>query len=107
MNDTPPSPDDAEVEFLREEHGPIVDDLLDIFLRHDPIMLGETEDVAAYLPEVEALLARLPEAASEEDVRSLVHDEIQRRVDEMAGPEMTYDAIAREVFAAWTRRRRD
>ncbi len=107
MNDPASTPDDGELDSIRAEHGPVVDAILEIFSRHDPIGLGAREDPLAYLPEVESLLARLEDAASEDDVRSLVHDEIQRRVDEMAGPEMAYSAIARDIFGAWSRHRGD
>lgn len=95
--------DDADVLRLRAAFGPIFDAAVAIFSRHDPLGLDAVADPHAYLPEIETVLERLPEAAAADDVRQIVHDELQRRVDEMAGPEMIYEAIAEDLFEAWTR----
>jgi len=98
-----PQDDDPDVRRLRAAHGPLFDAAVAIFARHDPLALG-VADPAAYLPEIETILDRLPDAAGPDDVRQIVHDELQRRVDEMAGPEMIYEAIAEDLFDAWSRR---
>lgn len=100
---TLPPPDDADVLRLRAAHGPLFDAAVAVFARHDPLGLEPGADPHPYLPEIETILERLPEAAAADDVRQIVHDELQRRVDEMAGPEMIYEAIAEDLFEEWTR----
>ena len=70
--------------------------------RHDPVGIAFGDNPVEYRPEAETIAARLPRAASVDDVRALVHEEFVHYFDrDVAGPAERYDDIPRELWAAW------
>ena len=81
--------------------------LSDVLIGHDPIGILFDENHGEYDPEVGTILPRLREAHSEEDVRSIVHEEFVRWFSDSAGSVDKYSDIARDVWALWTGPRGD
>lgn len=62
------------------------------------LRMGAPED--EYDPEVDTILPRLRGAASEADVRTILHEEFVRWFDEsLAGAPEVYDGAARKIWA--------
>ncbi len=73
-----------------------------LLYRHDPIGLAFGDNVDEYGPEAESIVADLPAAGSEDDVRALVHGVFVRWFDAVtAGQVGRYDALARELWSVW------
>ena len=78
----------------------------DLLFRHDPIGINFDHNTDEYRPEAETITLRLPEAATEHDLRRIIHEELVRWFDaSIAGPVERYDSIAREVWQIWRTRR--
>ncbi len=54
----------------REKYGPLFDDALALFFRLDLMELGHGYNTDEYSPEVQAILVRIHEASSAEDLRA-------------------------------------
>ncbi len=79
----------------------LFEELLRIFYRHDLVGLveiGAPED--EYWPEVEALLPRLREATSKDDLRRIIHSVFLQKfgAEETSGPESAYEGVAEEIW---------
>ncbi len=71
----------------------------------DPIGINFEENTDEYRPEAETIALRLSEAASEGDLRRIVHEEFVRWFDEqLAGPEVRYQRIATVIWDVHGRR---
>ncbi len=80
----------------------LVAEVAALLYRHDPVGIDLGDNPDEYRPEAESIVARLPRARSVDEVRTLVHEEFVWWFDEdVAGPADRYDAIARDVWAAW------
>ncbi len=74
-----------------------------ILFRHDPIGVSFDDNTDEYDSEVGTILPRMSRCASADEVRHVVFDEFQKWfTPEVAGDEMKYDAIARELWALWS-----
>ena len=76
----------------------------EIFARHDPLgLVSDDPDIEdEYGPEIETILARLPRAESEDDVRRVVHEVLTEWFEGVdVGPESRYAELAAELWAAW------
>lgn len=73
-----------------------------ILFRHDPIGISSEDNTDEYDPEVGTILPRMSRCASADEVRSVVFEEFQKWfTPEVAGEEMRYDTIAKELWALW------
>jgi hypothetical protein len=80
----------------------LVASIEDLLFRHDPIGINFDHNTDEYRPEAETITLRLPEAATEHDLRRIIHEELVRWFDaSIAGPVERYDSIAREVWQIW------
>ena len=82
----------------REEEVATVEALL---FRHDPIGINFDDNTDEYRPEAETIILRRQEVRTLPEVRALVHVEFIRWFDDTAGPESTYEDIARELHCIW------
>lgn len=73
----------------------------ELLFRHDPVGIGFEDNTDEYRPEAETITRRLPEAASEQDVHRIVHEEFVRWFAVSAGSAERYDVIAREIWRLW------
>ena len=98
-----------EKKRLKETYGPLFDEVAEILFRHDPIGINFETNTDEYEPEVETILPRLEGANSASELRRIVHEEFVRWFsadgvcDYLIGPEEKYEAIAREIWAAYLR----
>jgi hypothetical protein len=79
----------------------LFEELVELLCRHDPVGLAEIgapED--EYWPEVEALLPRLREATSKDDLKRIIHSVFLQKfeAEETCGPESAYEAVADEIW---------
>lgn len=76
-------------------------DLEVLLFEHDPIGLaGMGAPADEYHAEAETITLRLPEAASVDDLRSIVHEEFVRWFgDETAGGRERYEAAAEAIWS--------
>ena len=75
-----------------------------VLLRHDPIGISSEDNTDEYDPEIGTILPRMSRCHSAEDVRAVVFEEFQRWFsEEIAGDEMKYDAISKELWDLWLR----
>lgn len=71
----------------------------DLLFRHDPVGINFDHNTDEYRSEAETITLRLPEAATEHDLRRIIHEEFVRWFDAgTAGPAERYDSIAREIW---------
>ena len=80
----------------------LFEELLELLYRHDPVGLveiGAPKD--EYWPEVESLLPRLREAASEDDLRRTIYSVFLQKfeAEETCGPESAYEEISKEIWS--------
>lgn len=88
-------------------YGALFDEALEIVFRHDPIGLNLDDNTEKYWPEVAAILSRLNGTTTLEQVALLVYAVfIQYFSLETAGPPARYVPIARNLWSAWQRHRR-
>lgn len=79
----------------------LFEDILALMYLHDPVGLAEIgapED--EYWPEAEALLPRLREVTSQDDLRRIIHSVFLQKfeAEETCGPESAYEAISQEIW---------
>lgn len=75
-----------------------------ILFRVDPIGINFGDNFDEYAPEVGAIIPRLDDARSEDDVRCIVHEEfVQWFGAEIAGAasRQVYKDAAKEIWQAW------
>jgi hypothetical protein len=77
----------------------LVASIEDLLFRHDPIGINFDHNTDEYRSEAETITLRLPEAATEHDLRRIIHEEFVRWFDaSTAGPAERYDSITREIW---------
>ena len=79
----------------------LFEDILALLYRHDPVGLAEIGAPAdEYWPEVEALLPRLREATSKDDLRRIIHSVFLQKfeAEETCGPESAYESVSQEIW---------
>lgn len=87
-------------------YGDLYDDALDILFRHDPIGLNFDDNTEECWPEVAAILPRLRDTATVEQVASLIYAVfVQYFSLDTAGPPPRYVPIARDLWSVWQRHR--
>jgi hypothetical protein len=74
-----------------------------LLFRHDPIGINFDDNTDEYRPEAQTITLRRGEARTLPDVRSLVHREFNRWFGDTAGPESTYEDLARELHCYWNK----
>jgi hypothetical protein len=82
----------------RDEEVSTIEGLL---VRHDPIGINFEDNTDEYRPEAETITLRRPEGRTLPGIRALVHQEFIRWFDDTAGPESTYEEVARELHCFW------
>lgn len=99
-------------ERLREQHPELFDRMAQILYDRDPIGIGsqmEVEDlneyyaVNEYYPEVGAILPRLKEARSPQELQKIIYEEFMRLFEypRTVGPESRYETIAKDTWRLW------
>jgi len=79
-----------------------------ILFRHDAIGISFGDNTDEYDPEVGTILPRLSRCHSSADARKVVFEEFCEWFGpEIAGDEMMYDAIAKELWVLWSADRPD
>jgi len=69
----------------------------------DPIGINFQTNTDEYHPEAQAIVIRLPEATSPDDVQRIVHEEFVRWFDrQIAGPVERYRVVAESIWGLWT-----
>jgi hypothetical protein len=69
----------------------------------DPIGINFDTNTDEYLPEAQAIVIRLSEATSPEDVQRIVHEVFVRWFDrQLAGPVERYRVTAESIWGLWT-----
>ncbi|WP_051343364.1 hypothetical protein [Pseudonocardia spinosispora] len=70
-----------------------------LLFRHDPIGINFEHNTDEYGPEARTIVPRLAEAATESDLRRIIHEEFTHWFSaDIAGPVDRYAEIAREVW---------
>ena len=93
-----------EEEWVRTKFGSLVDTVSRILFERDPIGLNFGGNTDEYNPEAATILMRIDQAATQEDLLRIIHEEFIRWFDaEIAGPESRYDQIAQDVWSAYRR----
>jgi len=75
----------------------------ELLFRHDPIGINFETNTDEYEPEARTIVPRLHEAADEQDVLRIVHEEFVHWFGETAGPGERYRQIASEIWQLWNR----
>ena len=75
----------------------LVASIEELLFRHDPILINFGHNTDEYRPEAETITLRLPEAATEQDLQRIVHEEFVHWFGN-AGPVEHYESIAREIW---------
>jgi hypothetical protein len=74
-----------------------------MLFRHDPIGIDFENNTDEYRSESQTILLRRAEAKTQDELRRIVHEEFVRWFgDDIAGPQIRYDAIADELWASWS-----
>lgn len=74
-----------------------------LLFRCDPIGINFEDNTDEYDPEVGTILPRLSSCHSPSEVRRVVYEEFRRWFgSETAGDEMSYNAIAEELWLLWS-----
>lgn len=78
--------------------------MTEILRRHDPV-IGFAEDLPddEYEPEAGTIVPRLRGATCAEDVRQIVHQELDRWFGPLRGTSSGIQTIAEEIWEAWNR----
>ena len=80
-----------------------VEQLETLLFRHDPIGINFEDNTDEYRAEAQTITLRRAEATTQDGLRRIVYEEFVRWFgDNLAGPEGRYDAIARELWGAWS-----
>lgn len=88
---------------LRAQFGTLLDDVLAVLFRDDPIGINYETNTDEYDPEARAILPRLKECASEKDVARVVHEEFVHLFDaKIAGTMDRYEKVAAEIWQLWS-----
>lgn len=83
-------------------YGPTYRTALAPLRRYDPININYGDGPDVYLPESEAILARLGECADEEQACGVIHEELCKSFGLAAvGPRKLYRQIAKETWELW------
>ena len=89
-----------EERALTAEYVRLAAELEALLHRHDPIGIASGDNPDEYAPEAQALLPRLVEARTVDDVQDVVHAVFVLWFDEeTAGPRSRYRLIAEEIVA--------
>ncbi|MDQ2732551.1 MAG: hypothetical protein M3Y56_12910 [Armatimonadota bacterium] len=84
---------------LKETYKNLYERLNSILFSHDPIGIDLGNNKGEYEPEVGAILPRLKEVTSVDELRRVVHEEfIHWFGAKTAGPESRYDQVAAEFW---------
>lgn len=70
----------------------------EVLFRHDPVGINFEHNTDEYRPEAETITRRLSEAATEHDLRRIIHEEFLHWFAAHAGSVERYDPIAREIW---------
>lgn len=93
-----------ERQRLKEAYHALCEDIAAILLRHDPLGLDFGLNTDEYAPEARHIVPKLRKVRSIEELRRAIHGVFTFLFGAgLAGPEDIYDAIARDVWAAWQR----
>lgn len=92
--------------MVRRRYKKLFDEASALLFRCDPIGINFEDNTDEYDPEVGTILPRLSGCHSPLEVRRVIFEEFCRWFGpETAGDEMSYDAIAEELWQLWSRNR--
>lgn len=93
--------------YLKIRYGNLFREASAILFRHDPIGIAfENENTDEYDPEIGTILPRLASCHSHMEARRVVFEEFCRWfTPEVAGDELNYDGIAKDLWALWCKDR--
>jgi hypothetical protein len=90
----------------QQKYGGLFQEASMILFRNDPIGVSSEDNTDEYDPEVGTILPRMPQCSSANEVRRVVFEEFQKWfTPEVAGDEMRYEEIAKELWALWSKSR--
>lgn len=88
---------------VKRKYKTLFDDTSALLFRLDPIGINFEDNTDEYDPEVGTILPRLSRCYSSSEVRRVVFEEFCRWFGpETAGEEMSYNAIAEELWLLWS-----
>jgi hypothetical protein len=91
---------------VQKKFGGLFQEASMILFRHDPIGVSFEDNTDEYDPEAGTILPRMSRCASADEVRHVVFEEFQKWfTPEVAGDEMRYDSIAKELWTLWQKGR--
>jgi hypothetical protein len=90
---------------VKRKYKTLFDDTSALLFRLDPIGINFEDNTDEYDPEVGTILPRLSRCHSSSEVRQVVFEEFCRWFGpETAGEEMSYNAIAEQLWLLWSSR---
>jgi hypothetical protein len=93
--------------MVKRRFGTFFDEASAVLFRHDPIGINFEDNTDEYDPEVGTILPRLSRCHSSKEVRKVVFAEFCKWFGlETAGDEMSYSAIAEELWLLWSAHQR-
>ncbi|HWC96350.1 MAG TPA: hypothetical protein VG456_06370 [Candidatus Sulfopaludibacter sp.] len=100
----PPETEDRQQHrLLQKEYGSFYRAVSDIIFHHNPMELDGKHNTGDYNPEVDALLARIGEAANLDGLQSLLFDVFLTDFGENCGTRDRYEVPAAEIWKAYQR----
>lgn len=89
--------------WVGDDSGDLISRVAEVLFVADPIGINLESNVDEYRPEAEAIVSRLPEAASQSELQRVVHEEFVRWFTiETAGPIERYRSVAERIWKLWS-----
>ena len=96
-----------ERELLRQQYGQVYDEISSILFRHDVAKINFEFNTDEYEPEVDAILPRINDSLSKEDLVNIIYEEfVNFFCERTIKPKghIDYIVMADEIWDVWSKR---